>query len=165
MNRRDWEHERLKRWDQRFLGACNELAKWSSCLSRQIGVVIVRDRTIVSTGFNGPPRGIPHCWDLYDSCPRQLRGFKSGEGLELCSAAHAETNAIVNAARLGISTLGTSIYMNCGIPCRECLKLIINAGITEVICTDTKDWYDEMSKFLVKESNLFIRQFRTREEV
>ena len=161
MNKRDWESEKLKRWDQRFLGACNELAKWSSCLSRQIGVVIVRDRIIVSTGFNGPPRGIFHCLELYGSCPRQLKGFKSGEGLELCPAAHAEANAIVNAARLGVSTLDTSIYMNCGIPCRECLKLIINAGIKEIICLNTNDWYDKMSKSLVKESNLIIRSFRT----
>ncbi|MBU2685941.1 MAG: dCMP deaminase family protein [Gammaproteobacteria bacterium] len=161
MSRRDWEGESLKRWDQRFLGVCIELSTWSSCLSRQIGAVIVKDRTIVSTGFNGPPRGVKHCGEVYGGCPRHSNGYKSGEGLELCPAAHAETNTIVNAARLGVSTLGTSIYMNCGIPCRECLKLIINAGINEIVCTDTEDWYDEISKFLVKESNLLIRSFRT----
>lgn len=166
--------EKTKKWDQRLLNACDTIANWSSCLSRHIGAVIVRDNTIVSTGFNGPPRGIPHCGeeriardsslhyippDQRHLCPRRTLGLPSGQGLEICTASHAEENAIVNAARLGISTLDTSMYMNCGIPCKDCLKKIINAGITEIVCVNTTDWYDELSKFLVRESNLAIRAF------
>ena len=164
----------MNKWDDRFLGLCNEIARWSTCLSRQIGAVIVRNRTIVSTGFNGPPRGIPHCGveriltdhslpfirpDQRHSCPRQVLNFKSGEGLHLCTASHAEENAIVNAAQIGVSTNGTTMYMNCGIPCRECLKKIINAGIRELVCVNINDWYDEQSKFLIGESSLIIRNY------
>ena len=176
MNQTKWTREQTKKWDQRFANVCEAIADWSSCLSRQIGAVIVRDKTIVSTGFNGPPRGVVHCGPdriekdpyfithhidpkLRNICPRRALGYGSGEGLHICSASHAEENAIVNAARLGISTLGTSIYMNCGIPCKDCLKKIINAGIEEIICLDTHSWYDELSKFLVKESNLKVRAF------
>ncbi len=164
----------MKKWDKQFFDLCNEIAKWSTCLSRQIGVVIVRDNTIITTGFNGPPRGVTHCGEariLKDSslkyilptnrhlCPRQAMGFKSGEGLEFCTASHAEENAIVNAARIGVSTLETVMFMSCGIPCKECLKKIINAGIVTIVCTDINDWYDEQSKFLVQESNLIIRDY------
>ena len=107
----------MNKWDSNFFGLCQELSKWSTCLSRQIGTVIVRDKTIVSTGFNGPPRGVTHCGPeriLVDDnlshidpakrnlCPRQAKGFKSGFGLHLCTASHAEENAIVNAARIGV---------------------------------------------------------------
>ncbi len=94
-----------------------------------------------------------------NKCPRQAAGFKSGEGLELCTASHAEENAIINAARIGVSTLETTMFMDCGIPCRECLKKIINAGIVEIVCVDLDDWYDELSKFIVSDSSLIIRNY------
>ena len=77
----------------------------------------------------------------------------------MCPAAHAEDNAITNAARLGVPTVGTTIYMNCGVPCRECLKRIINAGILEIVCVNPDDWYDNLSKFLVKEAHISVRAF------
>jgi len=168
----------MNKWDSNFYMLCQTIAVWSTCLSRQIGVVIVRDKTIVSTGFNGPPRGIPHCGPeriLVDDslpailvekrflCPRQACGFKTGQGLEICIASHAEENAIVNAARIGVSTLGTTMFMSCGIPCSNCLKKIINAGIVELVCTDVDDWYDEQSKFLVSQSSLKIRNYLNEE--
>jgi dCMP deaminase len=151
-----------------------EVSEWSTCLSRKIGTVIVRDDILISTGFNGPPRGVTHCGEARvfrdkslpfipiqnrNECPRRAMGYRSGQGLEFCTASHAEENAIINAARIGISTLGTKMYMNCGIPCRECLKKIINSGIVEIICMNLDDWYDELSKFLVKESDLIIRNY------
>lgn len=163
------------KWDRRFWSACREIATWSSCLSRQIGAIIVRDRTVVSTGYNGPPRGIPHCGreralrdetlkaftfdpqDI-DACPRQAMGYGSGEGLRYCIAGHAEENAIVNAARLGVSTLNTIMYMSCGVPCKNCMIKIINAGIIEIVCESTA-LYDEESKFLLDHSYVNFRQY------
>jgi len=175
----EYYREKIKRWDKRFHSACIEISSWSSCLSRQIGAVIVRDNIIVSTGYNGPPRGVSHCNDRIkndpvlcklftesglvsvntDFCPRTVLGYKSGEGLHLCTAAHAEQNAIINAARLGVSTNETEIYMNCGIPCKEGLKAIINSGIHTIVCENTDNWYDELSKFLVTEAEITIRKF------
>ena len=127
-------------WDLYFHTLCVAVASKSPCLSRQIGAIIVYENSIVATGFNGPPRGVSHCDNPKDTCPRKLRGWPSGEGLHLCPAAHAETNCIVNAARLGVSVLDTTMYMNCPIPCAECTKLIINAGITNLVVEDTT-WY------------------------
>ena len=168
------------KWDQRFLGVCHELSKWSSCLSRQIGAILVRNKTVIASGYNGPPRGIPHCGvernksdtvlfhrlkDTHNPvygddsmCPRQRLGYSSGDGLELCPAAHAEDNCISNAARTGVVTDGTTMYVNCNLPCKNCLGKIINAGVIEIVCT-SMDSYDELSKWLVKESGLIIRTY------
>ena len=161
-------------WDDKFYGICHELSTWSKCLSRQIGAIIVKDHVIISTGYNGPPRGIPQCGkprihsdfslpaiplDKLNMCPRQALGFSSGQGLELCTALHAEENAIINAARVGVSTNGCTMYMSCGIPCKECIKKIINAGIIEIVCVSVYDWYEEVSKFLVRNSNIKIRNY------
>jgi len=129
-------------WDLYFRTICDTVASKSPCLSRQIGAILVRDKSIVSTGYNGPPRGVDHCADQIPfgeglQCPRHAAGYASGEGLHLCPATHAEMNCIVNAARLGVSTLGTTLYMNCIIPCMECLKVLINAGVEEIVVDDT----------------------------
>ena len=144
--------------DRYWLRVCNIIAENTKCLSTKIGVVVVKNgKYILSTGYNGPPTGCPHCDDpsyrsrlfsirekdlngypaLFDVapelCPRQSLGFKSGEGIEYCQAAHAERNAVTIAARLGHSLEGATMYMNCGIPCFECAKTIVNAGIKEVV--------------------------------
>lgn len=164
------------RWDSFFYHIAQDCASMSRCLSRQIGAVIVRDHRIVSTGYNGPPSGIlpcnkrhkkdPYLNNLYNeskvsirnSCPRTLLGASSGEMIELCPAIHAEANALLNAARVGNSTVGAKMYMTCGIPCRNCLGSIINAGISEIICTSL-EWYDESSKYLFFLSNLKLRLY------
>ena len=171
-------------WDKYFMEISEVVSRKTKCLSRRIGAVIVRDKSIVSTGYNGPPRGVPHCSERYSidkdledaikekykgqvilldelklKCPRQSLGFKSGEGLEWCIAGHAERNAIVNAARLGISVKDTIMYMNCGIPCTPCLVEIINAGICELRVTKLT-YYDKSSKYLVEQSGLIIKVCR-----
>ena len=104
------------------------VAQRSTCLRRQVGAVIVdRDWRIVSTGFNGAPAGVKHCLDM--GCPR--KNFPSGQMLHLCLATHAEANAIANAARQGHRVNGARIFCSI-LPCQECLKLLINAGIKEV---------------------------------
>lgn len=175
-------------WDEWFLELCNVVAKKSQCHSRKIGSILVKDKSIVSTGYNGPPRGVIPCderWlvdkklrekagfkefitndcklykdKLEGKCPRYVSelGFKSGQGLEWCVAGHAEENSILNAARNGIETRGTIMYMNCNIPCKNCLIKIINAGIEEIVVTGFKV-YDISSDYLVKQSNLKVRLY------
>ena len=126
-------------WDTYFLTICNAIASKSPCLSRQIGAIIVRENSIISTGYNGPARGLPHCEG--PTCPRRAMGFKSGEGLEHCPATHAEANCIANAARLGVSVRGASLYMNTQCPCKDCMSLIVNAGLSNVIVTDLRPYH------------------------
>ena len=143
-------------WDNYFKELATVVASNSKCLSRQIGAVLVKDRAIISTGYNGPPRGVPHCKGSI--CPRQLQGYKSGEGLHLCPATHAEANCIAQAARNGVSTLNSIMYLTCNIPCKNCLALMINAGIEEAVCISL-DWYDDLSPFIATQSNLIIREY------
>ena len=170
-------------FDQYFYQVCKIISLKSPCFSRKIGAILVRDKSIVSTGYNGPPRGTPHCGHerlmtdkvisekLYNimkvttrenirtTCPRQLiPGYISGEHLELCPAQHAEINCISNAARIGASTINTTLYMNCVLPCKSCFGALINAGITEIVVEETK-LYDEYSKFIIDNSNIKIRKF------
>jgi len=142
-------------WDSYFLDICCSVSTKSSCLSRQIGAILVRDHSIISTGYNGPPRGIPHC---KDKCPRQVLGYSSGTHMELCPAQHAEENAVSNAARLGVSVLNSTLYMNSVIPCSKCFGTLINAGIIEIVVQQTLA-YDELSLFLIENSNISIREF------
>ena len=143
-------------WDEYFKNLSYVVASNSKCLSRHIGAVLVQNKAVISTGYNGPPRGIPPCPG--PKCPRTTLGFLSGEGLHLCPATHAEANCIAQAAMNGVVTKGATMYVTCGVPCKNCLALIINAGIKEVVCTSL-DWYDSLSPFIVEHSNLIIREY------
>jgi len=148
-------------WDEYYFNLCNAVASNSKCLARKIGAIIVKDKSIISTGYNGPPRGIPQCDNRSGAdgvCPRKALGYISGEGLELCIAGHAERNAIVNAARHGIAVKGSIMYMSCPIPCSPCLVEIINSGIEEIVCTKLS-YYDMMGEYLIKNSELKIRTY------
>lgn len=178
-------------WDQWYLEICNVVGMKSQCLSRKIGAILVKDKTVVSQGYNGPPRGIQTCderWlddpimrdkagfnddpnglefskfykeNLEGICPRYVpeMGFKSGQGLDWCVAGHAERNALINAARLGIKTKKCIMYMNCGVPCTPCLVEIINAGIKEIVVTDIV-FYDQSSEYLLTRSDLTCRVYK-----
>jgi len=172
-------------WDNYFLNICKTISLNSKCLSRQIGAIIVKDKSIISTGYNGPPRGVDHCGMRYlnddklidklkskvgygtdliyeqvkDQCPRRVLGYASGEGLHVCDSGHSERNCIVNAARHGVSVKDGILYCNCPIPCTPCLIEIINSGIKEIVVT-SMDCYDEMGEWLVKQSGILIREFR-----
>jgi len=172
-------------WDTYFHGICESVSLKSPCLSRKIGAILVRDHSIVSTGFNGPSRGIPHCgrermlsdnhlstiiskqskqglyvmpsrWD--NECPRKLLNYESGTHMELCPAQHAEENVISNAARLGVSTIDTTLYMNCIVPCKNCFGTLINAGIIEIV-VDEINVYDKHTQYLIDHSSIKIRRF------
>ena len=160
----------VKNWDLYFLKLAKEVSKNSKCLSRKIGAILVKDKAIISTGYNGPARGMKHCGerglDFYtklspilwlknpnESCPRKVFNFKSGDGLFLCQAGHAERNALIQAVRNGISTLGTTLYCACPIPCKDCMIEIINAGVKRLVYLKGKN-YDDYSKILLEESDI-----------
>ena len=127
-------------------------AQRSTCLRRHVGAVIVKDKHIIATGYNGAPRGIAHC-DEKGGCLREKLGVPSGERHELCRALHAEQNAIIQAATLGQSIEGATIYIT-NQPCVICAKMIINAGIERIV---VKDGYpDELSVEILAEAGLRI---------
>lgn len=116
-------------WDEYFMQMAQVVAGRSTCLRRQVGAVIVKDRQILSTGYNGSPSGLTHC--VQTGCLRQKLGIPSGERTEICRAVHAEQNALVQAAKHGVAISGADIYTTVQ-PCVLCTKLIINAGIKRV---------------------------------
>lgn len=128
----------------------------STCLRNNVGAVIVKDSQILSTGYNGAPKGLPHCEEL-GGCMRERMGVKSGERHELCRGLHAEQNAIIQAAYHGVSVKGAKIYCTTQ-PCSICTKMIINAGITEVIYME--GYQDKLAMELVEQSNLIFRQVK-----
>lgn len=109
------------------------IATWSSCYqeNRKIGALIVKDKRIMTTGYNGAPSGIKSCVEKGE-CLRRIKNIPSGTRAELCYAIHAEQNAILQAARLGVSVVGATLYCTHQ-PCVICSKMIVNAGITKVM--------------------------------
>lgn len=140
-------------WDLYYLGIAKRVGENSKCLSRKIGAILVKDNSIIASGYNGPPRGYIHCGDKSrepkKKCPRKLLGYKSGEGLEICPAVHAERNAILSAAKIGTPTNGSTLYCYCGFPCKDCLIELINAGVFRIVCISEKNrpfMYDKLSQ-------------------
>ncbi|MGY5876282.1 MAG: cytidine/deoxycytidylate deaminase family protein [Candidatus Thorarchaeota archaeon] len=125
----------------------------STCLRNQVGAVIVKDSQILSTGYNGAPKGLPHCDEV--GCIREEMGVKPGERHELCRGLHAEQNSIIQAAFHGVSVKDGKIYCTTK-PCSICTKMIINAGIKEIIYIE--EYHDELATQLVKESSLIVRK-------
>lgn len=144
-------------WEDYFMAICDTIATKSKCLSRQIGAVIVKDGAILSTGYNGPPRRYPHCEG--EVCPRHLKGYKSGEGLEECPAAHAERNAICQAARNGTAVNGAILFLNTITPCKACMAEIINAGIIAVVYK-TEGHYDSLGLKMAQECGIDLIHYR-----
>ena len=139
-------------WDEYFMDMAVLTAKRSTCLRRQVGAVIVKDKHIIATGYNGAPRGVPHC-DEKGGCLRQQLNVPSGERHELCRALHAEQNAIIQASTLGQSIEGGTIYVT-NQPCVICAKMIINAGISRIV---VKEGYpDELAVEILREAGLSI---------
>lgn len=127
-------------------------AKRSTCMRRQVGAVIVKDRHAIATGYNGAPRGIMHCEDR-GGCLRQQLNVPSGQRHELCMALHAEQNAIIQAAAMGHGIEGGTIYITHQ-PCAICAKMIINAGISRIV---VKEGYpDQLSVDILDEAGLKI---------
>ena len=117
-------------WDTYFMAIAMMAATRCTCLRRRVGAVITRDRQVVSTGYNGAPAGTAHCLDT--GCLRETLGIPSGQRQEMCRGSHAESNAIAQAARMGIATDGAALYSTLE-PCSLCTKVILNAGIVRVV--------------------------------
>ena len=119
------------KWDHRFMEMARLVSGWASCNRRKVGAVIVKDKRVMTTGYNGAPAGIRTCVERGE-CLRQKMGIPSGQRHELCYAVHAEQNAIIQAAKLGVSIDGATLYCTHQ-PCSVCAKMIINAGIRRVV--------------------------------
>lgn len=129
-----------------------EVASRTTCLRRSVGAVLVKDKRILATGYNGVPSGIQHCLDR--GCLREQLGIPSGERHEMCRGLHAEQNAIIQAARYGINIDGCVVYCTTK-PCVQCTKILINAGVTEIIY---KGGYpDELADEMLAESGIEVR--------
>jgi dCMP deaminase len=138
-------------WDAYFMLIATVVATRSTCLRRKVGAVIVRDRCIVSTGYNGAPRTAPHCAET--GCLREALGVPSGERHEICRGAHAELNAVAQAAAFGIATEGGTLYCTHE-PCAYCTKAIAGAGIRRVVYMDP--YPDEVARCLRREAGIEI---------
>lgn len=123
--------------DHYFMDIARAVAAASTCSRRKVGAVLVKDNHILSAGYNGAPSSLPHCIDDPGECIRTIMQVPSGKGYDLCVAAHAELNAIVFAARHGISMNGSTLYTTFGPPCGWCAKYIINSGVIRVVYRDT----------------------------
>jgi len=123
----------MDKWDKRFMDLAYSIAEWSSCYqkNRKIGAIIVRNKRILTTGYNGAPSGIQNCMERKE-CLRRERDIPSGTRQEICYAIHAEQNAIIQAAKLGVSIEEATLYCTHQ-PCVICAKMIINAGIERVV--------------------------------
>ena len=139
-------------WDEYFMQIVEVVKTRSTCLRRQLGALIVNDNRIITTVYNGSPSHLKHCTEL-GGCERQKMGIPSGERHELCRALHAEQNAIIQAAKLGNTTEGATIYVNVQ-PCVICAKMIINAGIVRVVYKG--DYPDEMAKSMLEEAKIVL---------
>lgn len=140
-------------WNDYFFEFANLASTRSPCLRRKVGAVLVKDKMVIATGYNGPPRGVRHCSEV--GCVRDKGKVPSGERHELCRGSHAEQNAMVQAARCGIAINGADLYCSTR-PCAICTKMIINAGIANVYYME--DYKDDLSEELAKESKVnFIK--------
>ncbi|MFH1062476.1 MAG: dCMP deaminase family protein [Candidatus Omnitrophota bacterium] len=138
-------------WDEYFLDISQLVSKRSTCLRRKVGAVIVKDKRILTTGYNGAPSGLKHCEKT--GCMREQMNIPSGQRHELCRALHAEMNAILQAAQYGISLEGSMIYCT-NQPCIICAKMIINAGIKRIVVL--KNYPDEFAKAMLKEAKIEV---------
>lgn len=144
------------KWDRRFIEMARVVGNWSSCFkeNRHVGAVIVKDKRILTTGYNGAPSGVTSCKDRGE-CIRILNNVESGTRQEFCYSVHAEQNAICQAAKLGISVDGATLYCTHQ-PCSVCTRLIINAGIKRVVYEE--GYPDDFSLKLFNEAGVIVEK-------
>jgi len=140
-------------WDEYFMRIAMLAASRSTCLRRQVGAVIVKDKRVLSTGYNGAPAGLAHCLDI--GCLREELGIPSGERHELCRAIHAEQNAIIQAATSGTSIQGATLYCTTS-PCVLCAKVLINSGIKEIFAGD--GYPDDLARRMFEEAHVVVHR-------
>jgi dCMP deaminase len=140
-------------WDEYFMDIATLVSRRSTCLRRGVGAVLVRDRRILATGYNGAPSGLRHCLDI--GCLRKKLNVPSGERHELCRGLHAEQNAVIQAALHGVNVKGASLYCT-NHPCIICAKMIINAGIIRILFRE--GYMDQLAADMLNEAHIEVRQ-------
>jgi len=162
-------------WSRYYLNIAQEVAKNSKCFSRHVGAVLVRNNTIIASGYNGPAKGIRTCaeWKKVEGwpidnleliCPRRQEGYKSGEGLNICPAVHGERNTLLSAAINGIATKDSTLYAYCGVPCKDCCSELINAGVSKIVCLKMKEDYDSYGRLYLKEAKVELVEVECKEK-
>jgi dCMP deaminase len=144
-------HQTRPDWDEYFMEIVDLVSRRSSCLRRHVGAALIRDRRVLATGYNGAPSGLRHCLEI--GCLRELNHVPSGERHELCRGLHAEQNAIIQAALHGVSVKGSTLYCT-NHPCIICAKMIINAGIVQIIIRD--GYKDKLAEEILKEAGIEV---------
>ena len=147
-------------YDEYFMEMAYVVSKRSTCLRRKVGAILVKDKHILSTGYNGAPKGLKHCSEL--GCLRENLNVPSGERHELCRGLHAEQNAIIQAAVFGVSIKDSVLYCT-NTPCVVCVKMLINAGVKEIVYSG--DYPDELAKKILDESNIKIRNLNKKKPI
>ena len=147
----------MNKWDERMMGMAKLVSTWSSCykVNRKVGAVIVKDKRILTTGYNGAGSGISSCVDR-GFCLREQMNIPSGTRHEICYAVHAEQNAIIQATKLGVSVQGATLYCTHQ-PCSICAKMIINSGITRVVFDE--GYPDKFSIKMFNEAGVKVEKF------
>ena len=138
-------------WNDYFISIATLVAQRSTCIRRKVGAIIVKDKRILTTGYNGVPTGVEHCTTR--GCLREKRSIPSGERHELCRGLHAEQNAIIQAAIHGVSINGADIYCT-HVPCVLCVKMLINAGIKRIFYIE--GYKDALAKELLDEAGIKV---------
>jgi dCMP deaminase len=138
-------------WNEYFMDITILVSKRSTCLRRAVGAIIVKDKRLLATGYNGAPSGIRHCGEV--GCLREALNIESGQRHELCRGIHAEQNAIIQAAYHGVSIKDASLYCT-NLPCIICTKMIINAGIKKIYYQE--GYADELSKDMLAEAGIEV---------
>ena len=142
-------------WDEYFMAITNEVAKRSTCIRRKVGAVLVKDKRILATGYNGTVRDLDHCNAV--GCVRELRKIESGTRHELCRGLHAEQNALLFASSYGLDTKNSVLYSTVQ-PCIMCAKMIVQSGIKRVVYTG--DYPDEFALEMFKEANVELVKYK-----
>jgi dCMP deaminase len=140
-------------WDEYFMSITEMVAQRATCLRRKVGAILVRDKRIIATGYNGAPAKVSHCLDI--GCLREQQGIPSGERHELCRGLHAEQNAIIQAALHGFSVEGATLYCT-NMPCAICSKMLINARIEKIYYKE--GYADSLSSLLLAEAKVPVVQ-------
>ncbi|MBM3251409.1 MAG: cytidine deaminase [Candidatus Omnitrophica bacterium] len=149
------EFHKRPTWDVYFLEVAQLVSKRATCLRRRVGAVLVKDKKILATGYNGAPSGLGHCLDI--GCLREALKIPSGERHELCRGLHAEQNVILQAALHGVSTKDSVLYIT-NQPCIICAKMLINAGIKEIVVIG--DYPDKLARKFLKEAKIKIKKIK-----
>jgi dCMP deaminase len=140
--------------DTYFMRMAELAATRSTCLRRRVGAVVVKEKRVLTTGYNGAPKGLKHCAEV--GCVRLQNHIESGTRHELCRGVHAEQNAVIQAAYFGVSIKDSTIYTT-NFPCVMCAKILVNAGIREIVYKE--DYIDELSRKVLDESGVLVRRY------